>query len=149
MGIQLFDVVLRCDARGLSKVLEHTNSSGTGVQLINLLPVREEQPSQPTLMANALEKERLNKRMHYVGGKRNKGITGRNLALQLLRSENRMFYANELVEAFANKGFAGNSLWAVLSVLVKEGLVRKVGDGRYAAAGTTINLGAGSALENA
>lgn len=134
MGVQLFDVVIRADARGMAQLLENLGNS----KLVNVHPVREEGAGAVTTVASSKKP----RNFAYHAGKRNKGITGKELAMQVLTSENRVFDASELSTAFSKHNFAGNSVWAVLSTLANEGKVRKLGDGKYIASGNTIHLGA-------
>src|ERR1700692_788924 len=74
----------------------------------------------------------------YANGKRNKGISGRDLTLKLLGAEKRAFSYRELAEAVQSHGFAANSVSPVLSNLVKEKKVKALGNGQYALPGVKV-----------
>jgi hypothetical protein len=83
-----------------------------------------------------LEEVQLKTRTHrFVNGVRNKGISGRDLALQVLGSAKRPFSYKELAETFQAKGFAPNSVSPVLSILVAEKKAQALGAGLYAMPG--------------
>ena len=70
----------------------------------------------------------------FVGGKHDKGITGKELIMQILDSENRAFFMSEIVTRFMAKGFADTSAYPVTYEAVKNGKARALGEGRYQSA---------------
>jgi len=60
------------------------------------------------------------KALHYVGGKRDKGISGADLLTQLL-ADGRPHPRHEIERAFIERGFSWLSVSPVLSVARKEG----------------------------
>jgi hypothetical protein len=82
----------------------------------------------------------------YVGGKRNKGITGKELIMALLTGdesyggERRIWKGDEISKAFVKNGFAGGSWSPPMSELVKEDppKVRFLGKGMYCVMGLTL-----------
>lgn len=77
---------------------------------------------------------------HYAGGKRNKGISGKELAMQILGSQPRPFAMSEIVAGFKERGFAETSAYPVTYDLVKAGKVRALGEGRYALPNTPLKM---------
>jgi hypothetical protein len=84
------------------------------------------------------------KDQHYVDNKRNKGISGEELALQVLSREPRAFHIKELEAAFDKHRFSPTSVPPVLNRLVTDEKIRKVGTGSYCLKGTILKLGASS-----
>lgn len=84
----------------------------------------------------------------YVGGKRDKGISGGDLILALLRGDPafvtdgkaRIWKGNEISAAFVKNGFAGGSWSPPMSMLLKEDppKVRSLGKGMYCIMGLTL-----------
>lgn len=128
---QLFDCVVRVNVEGIAKLSQAIEGNG---QLVNVILVREQTSPTPT------------KQFHYAGGKRKKGISGGDLVLEILASENRVFTDVEVGNAFVKRGFAYGSARPCLYQMAKAGKVRALGQCRYCLAGTTINLGASAAL---
>ena len=83
------------------------------------------------------------KQGHYRDGKRFKGISGDELAMQIVSSADRVFTLDEIAASFVEKGFAGNSASPVLSGLVREGKIRALGAGKYCRTGIVLKMGAG------
>lgn len=124
-----FNVTLQVDSeRKLATILEAISGSA---RLVGVVPVPEE--SEP-------EKERNH---GYANGKRNKGISGVDLAVETLRSANRVFTFTEVARVFQDRGFAPNSASPSLTMAVKENRAIALGGGKYCAPGTTIHKGAG------
>lgn len=80
-------------------------------------------PSPPTVAAAAPSSER------YAGGKRLKGISGKELVLEILRSGPGDL--DEIRRAFVNRGFAAASAAPTLSNMLRDGLIRRASHGRY------------------
>lgn len=78
----------------------------------------------------------------YVGGKRNKGISGEDLVLQVLGSDNRVFDSAEVRSKFVQNGFAANSAYSTLSKLASEKKIRALGNSKFCLPGTTVRMGA-------
>jgi hypothetical protein len=70
----------------------------------------------------------------YVGGKRNKGISGDDLLLKCLRGSKSPISADQLRSAFEKHGFSPNSLSPTLSKAVAKKLVVIQGNGAVAMA---------------
>ena len=70
------------------------------------------------------------KKMHYTGGKRNKGVSGVDLALNILGS-NGVTSTETFKKAFVEAGFSENSYSPVLYKLINEGRVRRMNGGNY------------------
>jgi len=71
------------------------------------------------------------KTMRYANGRRNKGITGKALALDLLKQG--PLTTAELKRAFELKGFAPQSSSPALSELLTEGKIKRTDTGVYTA----------------
>lgn len=115
-----FKVTLAVSAKLLPSLLEVVTPQANllGVEL-----VKDGTPAEP--------KEPI-KRIHYKDGKRLKGISGKDLAIQILRTEPRLFSYKEMAEEFVRHGFAANSTSPVLSNLINhEKKVRFHGNGMY------------------
>lgn len=76
----------------------------------------------------------------FRNGKRNKGITGVQLAEKYATETKRVFAGTELRDVFVQHGFAENSYSPCLNRLVKAGKIRNLGDGRYCSSGVTMRL---------
>lgn len=80
---------------------------------------------------------------HYVGGKKNKGISAETLVLQTMSPEPKKTWSgNELAEVFESHGFARHSFTAACSKLVQEGKIRRIAPGLFAPLGLTVHKGA-------
>ena len=77
----------------------------------------------PTLVrGNDLVKGKPPRTMHYLNGKRFKGILGRDLVVKLLAGG--PMPPRKLCEGFKLQGFAANSCSPVLSALTKQGAIK-------------------------
>jgi hypothetical protein len=87
---------------------------------------------------NANDEPKTKKKMRYANGKRDKGITGEELALQILtRNKDMKFTLMSTIRSeFVNKGFAPTSASAAISTLVSKGRARRIGDDQYTLGGT-------------
>jgi hypothetical protein len=66
----------------------------------------------------------------FVGGKRDKGIDGKTLVVQVLQSGPADLA--ELKRAFSHRNFAAASVAAYVSRMLRDGLIRRAAHGRYA-----------------
>lgn len=133
-----YDVVIRTPAQQLPTILEALEGAAT---LVSVHPVRDPQSAEPEKAATVVHTHQP-RTFRYAEGKRNKGISGRDLMLRVLGTENRAFSNNELINAFTKEKFAGTSVGPILSVLIRDGLVRRVSDGWYTKTGNlTTHLG--------
>jgi len=71
------------------------------------------------------------KNFSYAHGMRKKGITGKELALQLFKEAGRPVRMTEVANYFIKHKFAGNSANPVVYTLVKEKKLRALGEGLY------------------
>ena len=69
------------------------------------------------------------KEFRYAGGKRNKGISGVDLAIQSIQAGVKT--DRGLMKAFVIKGFSENSSGPVISRLLQEGRIGRNSDGSY------------------
>ena len=129
--MKLFDLVIRCDATSMAEILSNLGRA----KLLNVYPVRDEGegPEQRTIS-----------RPHkgFVGGIRNKGITGEELVMKVLHEAKGPVRRDTFINEFVANKFAGNSANACISKLVAKGKVRNIGEGKYVAVGQTIHMGA-------
>src|SRR5678815_1698434 len=104
--MKTYDVHLRVDTARLATLIEVAQPSA---QILSVKPTEETEPREV-------------KKHHYVNGKRNKGISARNLALQTI-SERFHCTLAQIKTAFKLKGFATSSVSPTLSTLVRENLI--------------------------
>jgi hypothetical protein len=122
----IYLVTLHVDEKKLPTVLAALEGAA---KLVSVLPTQEAVVEGPS-------------RQHsYVDGKRNKGITGHALVLQTMAQEQRPYSLTELTKVFVAHRFAANSLSPVISRLILENKIHRVGD-MYCLPGTTIKFGA-------
>lgn len=146
-GQQLYDVVLRCSSVSLATILSAVEDAAV---LVSVVPVQMENPViQPTarVIKPTGPTHTKNRTFSFVGGKRLKGIKGVDLALQKLQSANRAFSYSELAAEFEQHGFAPNSAGPSVSMLVRAGKARRLGDGMYAAAGGNVVVHKGASAD--
>lgn len=93
------------------------------------------QAPAPQLPLFSRRKRKSNKGFTYAHGIRNKGITGRQLVLDILGSEVKVFHRDEINRGFVLRGFKDGSFSAPLSELYNEGKVERIGDGLWALPG--------------
>jgi hypothetical protein len=126
MAEKIYAVLLHVRESQISTVLSALTGSST---LVSVSPTKEtaEKP------ANGFSR--------FVGGKRNKGITGYDLGSQIFKDLKRVMTTSELANLFAGHGFAKNSISPVLARLVKENKIKKLGGGKYIPAGVSVKLG--------
>jgi hypothetical protein len=75
----------------------------------------------------------------FANGKADKGITARDLLLDILRSENRVFTGPEIAHRFKARGFNEYSYTAAANVLLKDNTIRRVARSRYCIPGTIVH----------
>jgi hypothetical protein len=79
--------------------------------------------------------EKPKKKMQYAGGRRNKGISGEDLALSIFKEAKKagqQFVLGSVIEKqFVARGFAPTSATSTLSLLVRAQKVRRLGDDKY------------------
>lgn len=68
---------------------------------------------------------------YYAGGKRNKGISGYALLLQVLAEADRTYSYSEIVNRFKAHGFAESSPSPLIYRAIKEGKIRNCGGSMY------------------
>jgi len=68
-------------------------------------------------------------KVRYAAGKKDKGISGKDLLVRCLESGPRT--VDELTVVFITNGFAPSSAGSFASQAVKDGLAKRNGDGRY------------------
>lgn len=130
MKNRIYEIRLRTPQSKLTTIIEALS----GAAEITLIAPTNDEAEEP----------RAKKNMAYVQGKRDKGIRGDELALQILRESGRAMRSSEMGPLFAARGFAPTTASAALSLLHKEGRVRALGDGLWALPGeTTVRMGAG------
>lgn len=126
--------VIRADSlRLLTTVLSAVEGS-RGVRLVSAQEEEEEEKKQ--------EKERQppNRKNVYVGGKRQKGISGRDLVLKTLREHDGSAHITAIKSAFIQNGFAGNSVSPNISEMQRDKLIKYVGSATYALVDTEVTV---------
>lgn len=126
MSEPIYTVLFHVRAKELPTILQVVERSAT---LISVTPTEE---------TKAPEK----KHQHYVNGKHIKDISGQDLVLQTLAEHKGVCDIIQLSKAFVSRNFAAGSYSSAVTYLVKEGKVRRLGQGRIAL--TTIHKGAGA-----
>lgn len=125
---QKYNVVIRITDKELATL---ATKLGQDAVLQGMDPVVNPQSDDPIIMIIPHDIIITTTGRGYVGGIRNKGISGRDLVLEVLTSANRPFNFSEISNAFVQRGFAGNSASPNLTVLVKEGKIRNLGHGKW------------------
>jgi hypothetical protein len=110
---KLFDVLIRCTDKRLPTILQACDGA------LELQWVKASEVEAPP----KTRAQQLHKQMNYVNGKRNKGISGAELAIELLTKAGGIVSYDKLAAGFAARGFAGNSVSPVLSQLRQIGVV--------------------------
>lgn len=135
MPSKIYAVTLHVSEGNLGTVLSALAGSST---LVSVVPTEKTAAIKSIAIRSSDSAEP--KRFGYVGNKRNKGISGEDLALKTLASANRIFDIGEIFNAFTSAGFAANSASPVLSVLTRANKIRALGNGRFCALGTTVRV---------
>lgn len=132
MAVQLFDLVIRADANSMAQLLGNLGRA----KLVTVHPVRDAEQDET--------KDHMITRTHkgFVGGIRNKGITGEELVMRILQEAKGPVRRDQFINEFVANKFAGNSANACISKLVAKGKVRNIGEGKYVAVGQAIRMGA-------
>ncbi len=126
-----YDIRLRVSEKMIAPVLSNV---GPQCEFMGLIPVTEE-----------MEGAAATPKRQYVGNIRNKGITGKELIMQVLRQEPlRPHTHNEIKQEFVKHKFSANSVAPLLFALRSKGEIINLGDGRYCIQGATVKLGANS-----
>jgi hypothetical protein len=121
-------VTLHVDEKQLPVVLGALAGSA---KLVSVTPTEEAKAEVP-------------KGPYYVDGKRNKGISGEDLLLEVLGRAPRPFTHKELEDAFQARRFSPNSVNPNIHRLLAAEKIRRVGTSSYCLPGTVLKLGAGS-----
>ena len=138
MANRVYAVTLHVTENNLGTVLSALSGSST---LVSVVPTQKTaaHPNGPSSSSSSADSSALVQH-HYTNGKRNKGISGEELALEVLNSSERVFTLGEISNAFVQRGFAGNSSSPVLSKLASAGKVRALGAGKFCKAGLLLKL---------
>ena len=134
MASKFYIMTIRTPDKDIPTILQVLKGAATLVSL-------EEEGGTP---AEVTPNRRTARRLEYVDGKRNKGITGEALALEVIDSTAGIVTADHLASAFEARGFSGKSASPVMSRLVEQGKVVKLRQGQWAKKGTTIHMSAAS-----
>lgn len=124
--------VIRADSlRLLTTVLSAVEGS-KGVRLVSAQEEEEKEQKQ--------ERQTPNRKNVYVGGKRQKGISGRDLVLKTLREHDGSAHITAIKSAFIQNGFAGNSVSPNISEMQRDKLIKYVGSATYALVDTEVTV---------
>ena len=126
MAAKVYAVLFHVTERDLGTVLSALSGSSTLISVT------------PTTVADG--DNGIKKQFRYAGGKKSKGITGDELALKILSSENRVFPLHELKNKFLEAGFAHTSAAPNFNKLAREKKIRALGDNKFCALGVTLRL---------
>lgn len=120
-----FKVTLRVTASRLPTVLEALSGSA---HLISVLPCEGgEEPAA----AKGAKTRKAPAGPYYVNGKRNKGISGQQLALQSFQRASGSLTTAQLAKIFEAQGFSPSSNSPAIAALAQAGLVERVELGRW------------------
>jgi hypothetical protein len=133
-----YRVILHVTSATLPTLLGTIDNAG-GIRLVSVSDTEDREPLPPSPPPPARAPEPIDVAPRFVGGKRDKGIKGDELVLEVLRSGPASM--EELKRAFVNRAFAPGSTGAYLSKLMKAKQIERRPNGRYA---LTIN-GSGAA----
>lgn len=114
---------------GESKLGAVINAVAGEASIVSVAPTKE-----------SAEIQGLPKISRFVSGKKDKGISGKDLLEQLLSSSNRAFSITEIVDEFKKHEFAPSSGYNVTATAVREGRVRALSGGRYALPHVALKL---------
>ena len=95
MPAKVYAVTLHVTEGNLGTVLQTIVGSAT---LVSVVPTQETARSSGSSSSSGNGE----KHVHYVGGKRNKGISGEDLVMQTLGSSAKVFNMNEITNAFCS-----------------------------------------------
>jgi hypothetical protein len=110
--MKYFDVRLRMPADLASKLMLEYSDYYNGCE-----EVKDEHPHHK-------------KHSHYANGKRDKGIPGHALVMQVL-ADHLPHHRNELQEAFVAHSFSANSVYPQLSTMVRAQEIKRLGPDHY------------------
>lgn len=134
MANRIYAVTFHVAEANLGTVVSTMVGSAT---LVSVVPTKPASSTDSSASSAPSSKTRNN---HYANGIRNKGISGEQLLLKTLGEAERPMSLGEIVNAFVNHGFAGNSANPVLSIMTRTGKVRALGGGRFCLPGTTVHI---------
>ena len=134
-----YRVILHVTSATLPTLLGTIDNAG-GIRLVSVSDTEDREPLPPSPPPPARAPEPIDVAPHFVGGKRDKGIKGDELVLEVLRSGPASM--EELRRAFVNRTFAPGSTGQYVSRLLKTQQIERRPNGRYA---LTIN-GSGAAI---
>ena len=128
---KVYAVLLHIDEKNLPTVLSAVAGSATLVSVT------------ATIQEPAVEKA-TPREFHYAHGKRDKGISGEDLVLEVLAQAGKPVTLTELEAAFVERRFSHNSVSPIIHKLLAAEKIRRVGTGSYCLPGTFIKMGAGA-----
>ena len=116
--------------------------------IVSIVPTKESaQPSSPPINGGPIK---VTRQFHYEGGKKNKGITGLQLAESILNAAPlKVWDLQEVRNKFMERGFAYHSARPNLDALVRANKARNLGNNRFCAPGAIIHMGAANGGGNA
>ena len=124
MATKVYAVLFHVPEKNLGTVLSTLSGSST---LVSVTPTEADVEAK------------LPKAHFYANGKKNKGITGEELALKILGSESKVFEIQEVRNKFMEHGFAHTSAAPYLNKLAREKRIRDLGNKQFCAVGTIIH----------
>jgi hypothetical protein len=133
MTMATYRVILHVSSSELSTLLQ-TIDSTAGIRLVGVsdtadpMPLPPSPPPPPHVPAPEPKPTDVTPR-RYVDGKRDKGIKGDELVLEVLRSGPASM--GELKRAFVNRAFAAGSTGTYVSRLMKAKQIGRTSHGRY------------------
>lgn len=115
----VYDVILRLDEKKLPTLLQTIQGYA---KLQNISVVINIEDKEPSKRATSF----------YTNGKRNKGIKGDELLMEIFSSEERAFTGAEIAKIFVERGFSAKSYSPCISRLKYANKVKQMGQSLFA-----------------
>lgn len=135
--MKIYKVTCNVSDEKLHALTQYFEAIGVTAYSVNLQPQGQPAPAAAPVVAVTVPRPPAHhpqqKAFHYVGGKRNKGITAEELVMQVLNtSPEPIVSRTDLQTEFVKHGFAKTSISNPLSQLTRDKRIVHVGEGLYA-----------------
>jgi hypothetical protein len=118
--MKFFDVIIRTSSQRLPVILQVLDGA------MELVSVKQ---AEAVIARNDSDAPKFGPR--YKNGKRDKGISGAELAMKLLKDATGPMRVAKLAEGFVAQGFAAKTISPVLTELKRAGMVEPLGGSMY------------------
>jgi hypothetical protein len=126
-----YRVVLAVDSHALATMMSLVEGS-QDVKLVNVSDFADPAPLPPSPPApvshDTLASPKI-KSPRFIGGRKNKGVSGENLVIETLRSGSADL--SELRRVFTHRGFAPTSASPTVSKMLRDGDIERGAHGRF------------------